>query len=68
MPGPSPRSATQPAGRAPLKTPRESVKAARERLLRRGAKLHGVVLNRRPNGGDAMHRDYFDSLYAHHDD
>ena len=50
-----------------LKTPRDAVRAARDRLRRRGATLHGVVLNRRPAGASPG-ADYYDSLYAYHDD
>jgi capsular exopolysaccharide synthesis family protein len=50
-----------------LRTPRAAVRAARDRLLRRGAKLHGVVLNRRAAGNGVGSVDYYDSLYAYHD-
>lgn len=53
-----------------LKTPRSAVRAAASRLRRRGVRLHGVVINRRPQtrrgriGGD-----YYDNMYgAYFDD
>lgn len=47
-----------------LKTPRAAARAAVDRLRRRGAKLHGVVLNRRPPGKEAGGGDYYDVMYG----
>jgi capsular exopolysaccharide synthesis family protein len=52
-----------------LKTPRAAARAAVDRLRRRGAKLHGVVLNRRPQGRGRGGADYYDFMYgAYFDD
>jgi succinoglycan biosynthesis transport protein ExoP len=51
-----------------LRTPRAAARAARDRLRRRGAKLNGVVLNRRPARQGLGGVDYYDSFYTYHDD
>jgi Mrp family chromosome partitioning ATPase len=52
-----------------LKTPRAAARAAVDRLGRRGAKLHGVVLNRRPHNRGLAGGDYYDFMYgAYFDD
>lgn len=46
------------------KTPRAAVRSAVERLRMRGARLHGVVLNRRVRGGSQGEAGYYDSVHA----
>jgi capsular exopolysaccharide synthesis family protein len=46
------------------KTPRAAVRSAVERLRLRGARLHGVVLNRRTRGLGQEDNGYYDSVHA----
>jgi capsular exopolysaccharide synthesis family protein len=46
------------------RTPPRAVRSAMDRLLRRGARLHGVVLNRRPHGSAAEAAGYYDGAHA----
>jgi capsular exopolysaccharide synthesis family protein len=46
------------------KTPRAAVRAAVDRLRLRGARLHGVVLNRRPPARRFGEAGYYDSIHA----
>jgi capsular exopolysaccharide synthesis family protein len=46
------------------RTPPRAVRSAMDRLQRRGARLHGVVLNRRPQGSAAEHAGYYDGAHA----
>lgn len=46
------------------RTPPRAVRSAIDRLQRRGARLHGVVLNRRPQGSAGADAGYYDGAHA----
>lgn len=46
------------------RTPPKAVRSAMDRLRRRGARLHGVVLNRRPPGSAGAAAGYYDEAHA----
>jgi capsular exopolysaccharide synthesis family protein len=46
------------------RTPRQAVRSAVDRLRRRGARLHGVVLNRRLQGAASEDAGYYDGVHG----